>query len=153
MIDKKQYGTPKVRLRQLRIGRVSEVDLWFCRDCPFHLSNRDIILALRNFLTSGTRLVFTTTHLNSAVFESVDIRTGGFRRIDLFSTPYFFQREVLARIPGLGRTVASARDVSLDKRTSGQSPFNAWRLSFHRLVAAGSAIFVGAQWSGLLARP
>jgi Methyltransferase domain len=103
MIDKiqKQYGTPKVRFKSadITLDEFPKVDLWFCRDCLFHLSNRDIILALRNFLASGTPLVFTTTHLNSAVFENVDVSTGGFRRIDLFSAPYFFPREVLARIP------------------------------------------------------
>jgi hypothetical protein len=103
MIDKiqKQYGTPKVRFKiaNITLDEFPKVDLWFCRDCLFHLSNRDIILALRNFLASGTPLVFTTTHLNDTAFENVDIRTGGFRRIDLFSAPYFFPREVLARIP------------------------------------------------------
>jgi hypothetical protein len=74
-------------VQRLPVNEFPKVDLWLCRDCLFHLSNRDILLALRNFLASGTPLVFTTTHLNSAVFENVDIRTGGFRRIDLFSAP------------------------------------------------------------------
>ena len=103
MINKlqRQYGTPKVSFKSadITLDKFPKVDLWLCRDCLFHLSNRDIILALRNFLASGMPLVLTTTHLNTGVFENVDIRTGGFRLIDLFSPPYFFPQEVLARIP------------------------------------------------------
>ena len=103
MIDKlqRQYGTPKVsfRIADITSDKFPKVDLWLCRDCLFHLSNQDIFLALRNFVASGTPLVLTTTHLNTTGFENVDIRTGGFRLIDLFSAPYFFPQEVLARIP------------------------------------------------------
>jgi hypothetical protein len=103
MIDtiRRQYGTAKVNFRVADItsDQFPKVDLWFCRDCLFHFSNRDITLALRNFLSSGTPLVLTTTHLNTPMFENVDIRTGGNRNIDLFSAPYFFPQEVLARIP------------------------------------------------------
>jgi hypothetical protein len=103
IIDKlrRQYATPTVSFEcgDITLSEFPKVDLWFCRDCLFHLSNRDIILALRNFLTSGTPLILTTTHLNTAGFENIDIRTGGFRLIDLFSPPYFFPQETLARIP------------------------------------------------------
>jgi SAM-dependent methyltransferase len=98
---RRQYTLPKVNFQVADITRdpFPKVDLWFCRDCLFHLSNQDIALALLNFLASGTPLILTTTHLNGDMFENVDIRTGGSRRIDLFSAPYFFPREVLARIP------------------------------------------------------
>jgi len=103
IIDKlqRQYTTPTVSFKcaDITLSEFPKVDLWFCRDGLFHLSNRDIMLALRNFLASGTPLVLTTTHLNTAMFENIDIRTGGFRLIDLFSPPYFFPQEVLARIP------------------------------------------------------
>jgi Methyltransferase domain len=103
MIDniQRQFGTPKVTFKcaDITLDEFPKVDLWLCRDCLFLLSNRDIILALSNFLASGTPLVLTTTHLNTGGFENADIRTGGFRFIDLFSAPYFFPREVLARIP------------------------------------------------------
>jgi SAM-dependent methyltransferase len=93
MIDKirRQYGTQKVSFKcaDITLDEFPKVDFWLCRDCLFHLSNRDIILALRNFLLSDTPLVHTTTHLNTTGFENVDIRTGGFRLIDLFSAPYF----------------------------------------------------------------
>jgi hypothetical protein len=96
-----QYETSKVSFKcaDITLDEFPKVDLWLCRDCLFHLSNRDIILALRNYLASGTPLVLTTTHLNTAAFENVDIRSGDFRLIDLFSAPYFFPQEVLARIP------------------------------------------------------
>jgi hypothetical protein len=97
----KTYGTPKVSFKcaDITLDEFPKVDLWLCRDCLIHLSNRDINLALRNFLASGTPLVLMTTNSNIAEFENVDIRTGGYRRVDLFSAPYFFPQEVLARIP------------------------------------------------------
>lgn len=103
IIDKlrRQYATPTVSFKcaDITLSEFPKVDLWFCRDCLFHLSNRDILLTLRNFLASDTPLVLTTTHLNTTEFENFDIRTGGFRLIDLFSPPYFFPQETLARIP------------------------------------------------------
>src|SRR5262245_41843554 len=46
MIDnlQKQYGTPKVRFKNadITLDQFPNVDLWLCRDCLFHLSNRDI---------------------------------------------------------------------------------------------------------------
>ncbi len=89
IVDKLQrrYATSRVSFRcaDITLNKFPKVDLWFCRDCLFHLSNRDIILALQNFLASGTPLILTTTHLSAAVSENADIRTGGFRLIDLFA--------------------------------------------------------------------
>ena len=95
-----QHAAPKVSFKcaDVTLDQFPNVHLWLCRDCLFHLSNRHIVLALRNFLSSGTPLIFTTTHLNTTGFTNVDIRTGGFRLLDLFSAPYFFPQEVLARI-------------------------------------------------------
>ena len=97
----KRHGNSRLRFEVADITRdkFPGADLWICRDCLFHLSNGDIARALRNFLTSGTPLFLTTTHINTGEFDNVDIQTGGFRRIDLFSPPYFFSRDTLAQIP------------------------------------------------------
>lgn len=95
-----RYGNLMVSFKVADImkDKGPRVDLWMCRDCLFHLSNRDIISTLWNFLASGTPLFLTTTHVNMGDFENADIQTGGFRRIDLFAAPYFFPKDTLARI-------------------------------------------------------
>ena len=76
-----------------------QADLWICRDCLFHLSNSDILLALKNFAASQVPYVLTTTHIVPQGFMNSDIRPGGFRLIDLFSEPFCLSREVLFRVP------------------------------------------------------
>jgi hypothetical protein len=76
-----------------------DADLWFCRDCLFHLPSAAILSALRGFARSRIGFVMTTTHLNVSGFDNVDIAAGGFRLLDLYKPPYRLPREVLFRIP------------------------------------------------------
>jgi len=69
-------------------------DLVMCRDCLFHLSNRDVVLALRNFAASDSRYLLTSSHANDGGFINTDIKTGHFRMIDLFSAPFCLPRNV-----------------------------------------------------------
>lgn len=73
-------------------------DLMICRDCLFHLSFHDIKSVLKNFIDLEIPYLLTTTHVNCGDFENKDIATGDFRRIDLFSIPYYFSKDVLFRI-------------------------------------------------------
>lgn len=73
-------------------------DLWICRDCFFHLSYADISRALRNFVKSDIPYVLMTTYVNEGQFANRDIHTGDFRRIDLFTAPMHFPRNVKHRI-------------------------------------------------------
>ena len=75
-----------------------DANLWLCRDCLFHLSYADIYLALENFAKSSVDHVLTTTYIPSALFSNQDIRTGGFRRIDLFAPPFSLPARVRRRI-------------------------------------------------------
>ncbi len=75
-----------------------DADLWFCRDCLFHLPEASILAALTAFARSRIGFVMTTTHLNVAGFANADIAAGGFRLIDLYAPPYRLPREVLYRI-------------------------------------------------------
>jgi len=63
-------------------------DLWLCRDCLFHLSNRDIVLAIKNFLKSDIRYLLTTTHTTCTANK--DIPTGSFRSLNLQLPPFSF---------------------------------------------------------------
>ena len=73
-------------------------DLWFCRDCMFHLPFDLIYRALRGFCNSDAKLLMMTNHLNTSGFANVDIPTGEFRLLDFFSEPFNLPREVLYRI-------------------------------------------------------
>ena len=76
-----------------------KVELWFCRDCLFHLPLDAIKAALRNFCRSEISYVMTTTHLNVSNFENRDIESGDFRLLDLHIDPFRLPHEVLYRIP------------------------------------------------------
>ena len=69
-------------------------DLLISRDFLFHLSQEDIFKFLNNFLSSETNLLLSTTH-KMGLFVNSDIKTGDFRRIDLFAHPYHFSCEPL----------------------------------------------------------
>jgi hypothetical protein len=70
------------------------VDIWFCRDCLFHLSNRAILSALTLFAASEIPLIFTSNHINLG-FENSDIETGGFRLLDLYAPPFELPKDTL----------------------------------------------------------
>jgi hypothetical protein len=79
-------------------GSFPSADVWFCRDCLFHLSEAHILAALRNFCSSQIRFAMITTHLNTTGFENVDILDGEFRLLDLHATPFHLPRDVKFRI-------------------------------------------------------
>jgi hypothetical protein len=74
-------------------------DLMLCRDCLIHLSYHDTRLVFQNYIDSKIPYLLTSTQTRSTYkFENHDIRTGGFRPIDLFSAPYLLPKDVLFRI-------------------------------------------------------
>ena len=66
--------------------RLPRADLVLCRDCFIHLSFRDIHAALANFRRSGARFLLATTH--DSVAENDDMRTGGWRSVNLMLPPF-----------------------------------------------------------------
>jgi len=78
--------------------KLPAADLMICRDCLFHLSYNDTKLFLQNFIDSKILYLLTTTYINQGEFSNQDIKTGGFRLIDLLSAPYHFEENVLYRI-------------------------------------------------------
>ena len=73
-------------------------DVWFCRDCLFHLPDAFIFKALRNFCESEIGLLMMTNHLNTTGFRNSDIPVGEFRLVDFYSEPFGLPSEVLFRI-------------------------------------------------------
>lgn len=96
-----EFGRPGVRFIHLDLTthKIPPSDLLFCRDCLFHLSYRDTLAVLTNFVDSGSRYLMTTTYASNGLFANRDITTGDFRFIDLFAPPYSLPRDVLAQVP------------------------------------------------------
>ncbi len=92
LIDRNQslYGNHNTRFINCDIVRdmLPKADLWLCRDCLFHLSNRDIMLAIDNFLKSDINYILTSTHPNCGLNQ--DIPTGSFRLLNLQMPPFNF---------------------------------------------------------------
>lgn len=90
LIERNQalFGTPDTRFIELDIikGPLPDADIWMCRDCLFHLSNRDIFYALANLLRSNVPLFLSTNHIEC--FKNIDIVTGGFRLLNLTLEPF-----------------------------------------------------------------
>ena len=61
-------------------------DIWLCKDCIQHLSNKDILLALGNFCRSSVEYALISNH--NDVMENADIPSGGFRHVDLTLPPF-----------------------------------------------------------------
>ena len=85
------YKKENITFHHMDITRhaLPAADLMIVRDCLFHFSYRDIYLFLQNFAKSEINLLLTSTHV-SANFKNSDIRTGDYRKIDLFSPPFCF---------------------------------------------------------------
>ncbi len=98
--NRKKYATPRRRFIQFDVAHdpFPRADVWFCRDCLFHLPNALIFRALRNFCDSKIRLAMITTHINKGEFKNVDVRAGGFRLIDFFGEPFNLPRDVHYRV-------------------------------------------------------
>lgn len=80
----------------IRIDKLPVSDLMICRDCLFHFSYEDIFKFLDNFLISDIKYILLTNHLNTKNrFENRNIVTGDFRKIDLFSKPFNFEKNYI----------------------------------------------------------
>lgn len=88
------YGSPSAKFIKIDIVHdiLPTVNLWLCRDCLFHLSNRDVQLVIDNFLRSEIRYLLTSTH--SACVENSDIPTGSFRLLNLELPPFNFCKPI-----------------------------------------------------------
>jgi hypothetical protein len=99
---KASYGREEIGSR--RVFRVFDLtkdefepaDVWLCKDCVQHLSNRDIMTVLRNFCNSSVEFALISNHAD--VLENVDIPTGHFRHLDL-TLPPFNLPEPLVKLP------------------------------------------------------
>jgi len=82
------YARDDRRFLHLDIVRdaLPTADLVLCRDCMIHLSNGDVLAALRNVRRSGARYLLATTY--TARPTNPDIVTGDWRAINLQAPPF-----------------------------------------------------------------
>lgn len=73
-------------------GPIPKVDLILCRDMLVHLPFEKCLAALRNFLTSGSRYLLTTTF--TARNPNRDILLGQWRPLNLQRPPFDFPRPI-----------------------------------------------------------
>jgi SAM-dependent methyltransferase len=89
MIKENQTKWPNVEFKvfDLTTDKLPEVDLLFCRDCLFHLSEDDLIKVFDNIASSSVKYVLTTSYLPEH-FNNSNIETGNFRPIRLENAPF-----------------------------------------------------------------
>jgi hypothetical protein len=89
MIEKNQSNWPDkdFRVFDLTQDTLPDVDLLFCRDCLFHLSQQDLVKVFDNVVSSNVKYIMTTSYI-SGHYDNRDIETGGFRPINLEQSPF-----------------------------------------------------------------
>ena len=98
IVSNKKYENNKIKFSKsdIIVDKLPASDLMICRDCLFHFSYEDIFLFLNNFLSSDIKYILLTSNLNEEYkFENKDIVTGDYRKIDLFSKPFNFEKNYI----------------------------------------------------------
>jgi hypothetical protein len=93
--NQRNHQAPEINFEvgDIRNIKYPDADLLIVRDCLFHLSYADTNEFLNNFSKSNITYLLTTTHTDlKSNFTNKDIKTGDFRKIDLFKPPYNFDR-------------------------------------------------------------
>lgn len=93
---------------------IPDCDMIMVRDCLFHLSYKDINNFLVNLSSVSYNYLLTTSHIMNEDFVNSDIISGDFRQIDLFSSPFNFDRNnVKDRIPDVPKGDRVSREMIL----------------------------------------
>jgi len=88
MIKNELYSIRKIIKIDITNDPLPEADLWLCRDCFIHFSNKDIFNTLINYLNADITYLLTTTYPNTR--KNKDIHTGDFHPINLEFPPFNF---------------------------------------------------------------
>ena len=123
--NQSEYGDKDTTFIHLDLTKntLPKVDLLFCRDCLFHLSYKDILLILNNFLGSSIPYLMTTSSAapHGPRIENSDIATSDWRLIDFFTEPFCLRQcDVLESISDEMVSVKAERSLILLDRVTVQ---------------------------------
>jgi hypothetical protein len=97
-----------------------EADFILCRDCLVHLSIADIVAALRNIAESEANYLATTTFPGRKT--NIDIKTGGWRPLNLMAAPFHFPQPLTIIKEGCTEAGGAYADKSLAIWRIGELP-------------------------------
>ena len=93
--NKNKFKNKKFNFKQLDVteDKLPTADLFICRDFMFHLSYKDNYKFLKNIRNLKSKYILISNHTKSkdGKFNNKDIKSGDFRRINLFQPPFNFQ--------------------------------------------------------------
>jgi len=110
--NQRLYGDSRHRFlrRDITCDALPAADLVLCRDALVHFSFADIDAALANFKRGGSRYLLATSFLD--LQQNEDIRTGGWRPLNLERAPFDFPPPIVA----IDDVPAGAEGVGKSKR-------------------------------------
>jgi hypothetical protein len=90
LIEKHKVDYPSIQfyVKDITKDPLPSADMMMCRDCLFHMSYHHLYETLYNFVNSNIPYLFTTTHITNNF--NFDIATGGFRLLNLMTSPFNF---------------------------------------------------------------
>jgi SAM-dependent methyltransferase len=126
--NRRQYagGRQEFVVLDLTNDHLTTVELIICRDCLVHLSFRLIAKALRNIKLSGSKYLLTTTFPSRDRNE--DIKTGGWRTLNLRASPFNFPEPILLINEGCKEAGGAYGDKSLGLWRIDEIPDPGWHL-------------------------
>jgi len=92
MANKSKFSNSRVNFIKfdMTADRFPDADVWLSRAVFYHLSNRDIYLALEQFAASNIKYILTTSHITGNDHINEDIKTGDWRLLNLTMPPFIF---------------------------------------------------------------
>jgi 2-polyprenyl-3-methyl-5-hydroxy-6-metoxy-1,4-benzoquinol methylase len=96
-LNKKKFSSNNISFYRSDITSkiIPDCDLLICRDFLFHLSFNDIKKFLKNLQESNVKYFLTSNHSHpkhKKKFENKNIISGDFRKINLFDSPFNFEK-------------------------------------------------------------
>ena len=95
--NKSSYNLENVDFRIANIceDELPKGDIIMVREFLFHLSYNDINNFLINLSKTDYKYLLTSTHIVNQNYKNMNIQTGDFRVIDLFSEPFDFDSKLV----------------------------------------------------------
>lgn len=90
-----KFINKNIKFKQIDItkDKLPNTDLFICRDFMFHLSYKDNLRFLKNLKRINSKYILISSHTKNkkSKINNKDIKSGDFRKINLFKTPFNFK--------------------------------------------------------------